>query len=83
MDIAENPVIIGHEMCGEIVEVGADAGDSSLAGVIAAAQKGKNAADCLKTAVAYGTAACLTAGTLPPRKEDLERMIPLVAVKKI
>ena len=23
-DIAENPVIIGHEMCGEIVEIGAD-----------------------------------------------------------
>ena len=26
-DIAENPVIIGHEMCGEIVEVGKEAGD--------------------------------------------------------
>ena len=26
-DIAENPVIIGHEMCGEIVQVGAEAGD--------------------------------------------------------
>ena len=26
-DIDKNPVIIGHEMCGEIVEVGAEAGD--------------------------------------------------------
>ena len=42
------------------------AGDSSLAGFIAAAQKGKNAAECLKNAVTYGTAACLTEGSLPP-----------------
>lgn len=26
-DVAENPVIIGHEMCGEILEVGPQAGD--------------------------------------------------------
>ena len=26
-DIAENPVIVGHEMCGEVVAVGAKAGD--------------------------------------------------------
>ena len=26
-DVAERPVIIGHELCGEIVEVGAAAGD--------------------------------------------------------
>ena len=59
------------------------AGDSSLAGFIAAAEKGENAAGCLKTAVTYGTAACLTAGTLPPRKEDLERIIPQVSVKEV
>lgn len=59
------------------------AGDSALAGFIAAAQKGENAADCLKTAVAYGTAACLTAGTLPPRKEDLARITPQVYVKEV
>lgn len=57
------------------------AGDSSLAGFIAAAQKGESAADCLKTAVAYGTAACLSAGTLPPRQEDLQRIISQVVVK--
>ena len=27
-DVAENPVIIGHEMCGEIIEVGADLTDA-------------------------------------------------------
>ena len=47
------------------------AGDSSLAGFIAAAQKGENAAECLKNAVAYGTAACLTEGSLPPTAADI------------
>ena len=59
------------------------AGDSSLAGFIAAAQKGENAADCLKTAVAYGTAACLTAGSLPPRREALEKIYQQVSVTKM
>ena len=51
------------------------AGDSSIAGFLAAAAEGKSAADCLKTAVAYGTAACLTAGTLPPRQEDIHSIL--------
>lgn len=58
------------------------AGDSSLAGFIAAAQKGADAAECLKTAVTYGTAACLTAGTLPPQKEDIDHIFQQVYVKK-
>ena len=58
------------------------AGDSSLAGFIAAAQKGVDAAECLKTAVTYGTAACLTAGTLPPQKEDIDHIFQQVYVKK-
>lgn len=59
------------------------AGDSSLAGFIAAAQESENAAGCLKTAVAYGTAACLTAGTLPPQREALEKIYQEVYVKEI
>ena len=59
------------------------AGDSSLAGFIAAAQKDEDAADCLKTAVTYGTAACLTLGTLPPQREDLERIYQQVYVKEV
>ena len=54
------------------------AGDSSIAGFLAAAAEGKSAADCLKTAVAYGTAACLTAGTLPPRREDIHSILSLL-----
>ena len=56
------------------------AGDSSIAGFLAAATAGKSAADCLKTAVAYGTASCLTAGTLPPAAEDIRKILELVQI---
>jgi len=48
------------------------AGDSMIAGFLAAVSMGESAALCLKRAVAYGTAACLTEGTLPPRPEAVE-----------
>ena len=51
------------------------AGDSSIAGFIAAFVQGKDSENCLKTAVAYGTAACLTEGTKPPKKEDVKTLI--------
>ena len=47
------------------------AGDSSIAGFLAAASAGMTAPERLRNAVAYGTAACLTPGTQPPRKEDI------------
>ena len=56
------------------------AGDSSIAGFLAAATAGKSAADCLKTAVAYGTASCLTAGTLPPAAENIRKILELVQI---
>lgn len=56
------------------------AGDSSIAGFLAAATAGKRAAECLKNAVAYGTAACLTAGTLPPAAEDIQRILAQVTI---
>ena len=57
------------------------AGDSSLAGFIAAAKKSGDAADCLRNAVTYGTAACLTAGSLPPTAADIAAIYPQVQVK--
>ena len=48
------------------------AGDSMIAGFLAAASQGQTPAKCLKRAVAYGTAACLTPGTLPPKPADVE-----------
>lgn len=59
------------------------AGDSSIAGFLAAAHRGGDAAECLKMAVAFGTAACLTAGTLPPRKEDALRIYNQVHIAEV
>ena len=59
------------------------AGDSTLAGFIAAADRGKSPADCLKNAVAYGTAACLTPGTLPPTAEDIAKICSKVQIKQL
>ncbi len=48
------------------------AGDSSVAGFCAAFAEGKSPIECLINAVSYGSAACLTAGTNPPKREDVE-----------
>ncbi len=59
------------------------AGDSSIAGFLAAAKDGKSAPEMLRTAVAYGTAACLSAGTRPPTLKDISRIFEKVSVTKI
>lgn len=59
------------------------AGDSSLAGFIAAAKKGEAPADCLQNAVTYGTAACLTEGSLPPTAADIAAIYPQVQLKQL
>jgi 1-phosphofructokinase family hexose kinase len=59
------------------------AGDSSIAGFLAAAKQGRTYADMLRTAVAYGSAACLTEGTKPPRKEDVASLYEKITVKKM
>ncbi len=51
------------------------AGDSSIAGFLYAKYNKKDTFECLKTAVAFGTAACLTKGTNPPEKADVEKII--------
>ena len=50
------------------------AGDSSIAGFLSAHQKGLPLADCLSTALAFGSAACLRDGTAPPLPEDIENI---------
>lgn len=59
------------------------AGDSTLAGLLAATAQGASVEDALANAVAYGTAACMTAGTLPPRPEDVKRVLTEVKVTEI
>ncbi len=51
------------------------AGDSSIAGFLYALSCGKSAYECLKTAVAFGSASCMTNGTNPPRKSDIEQLL--------
>lgn len=59
------------------------AGDSSIAGFLAAAGEGADAAGCLRQAVAFGTAACMTEGTLPPEKTDIESVYSETTVQRI
>lgn len=47
------------------------AGDSAIAGLLAGVAAELPQAGALRLAVAYGTAACMTAGTNPPRPRDV------------
>ncbi|MBQ0011043.1 MAG: 1-phosphofructokinase family hexose kinase, partial [Ruminococcus sp.] len=47
------------------------AGDSMIAGFLTGIRENASPQACLRLAVAYGSAACLTDGTRPPRKEDI------------
>ena len=59
------------------------AGDSTIAGFLAGTYAGENVDGCLKTAVSFGTAACLTDGTLPPQKEDIEKIHSQICVTEV
>ena len=59
------------------------AGDSSIAGFLAAYKDSLPCCECLKYAVAYGSAACLTEGTKPPRREDIEALLGQISVTKV
>ena len=59
------------------------AGDSTVAGFISVADSARDGGDRLRMAVAYGTAACLTSGTRPPRREDVDTVYEGVSVRKI
>ena len=56
------------------------AGDSSIGGFCAAAKAGLSHPDMLRYAVAYGSAACMTEGTQPPRAEDVCRLLEEIVV---
>lgn len=59
------------------------AGDSSIAGFIAAAKEGKSYAEMLKNAVSYGSAACTTEGTKPPLPEIVASCLAEASVEAI
>lgn len=51
------------------------AGDSAIAGFLVAVSEGKADVERLKYAVAFGSAACLTSGTRPPKREDIIKFL--------
>lgn len=59
------------------------AGDSSIAGFLMGIALSEGTEGALKRAVSFGTAACLTSGTRPPRKEDVEDLIKKTKTSKI
>lgn len=59
------------------------AGDSFLAGFLTALANGRSTDERLRTAVAYGSAACLRDGTKPPLPHDVTRLLPLVKIEPL
>lgn len=59
------------------------AGDSTIAGFIDGTLSRLNAENRLRRAVAYGTAACLQEGTLPPAKEDIAAIEQSITVTSV
>lgn len=58
------------------------AGDSSIAGFIAAAKEKLPYYEMLRHAVAYGSSACMSSGTRPPEKSNVAKLLEkVVAVK--
>lgn len=62
------------------VESTVGAGDSAVAGFVLAHSQGKSLEDCVRLAAAAGTATAQTPGTALCRREDVERILPLVEV---
>lgn len=56
------------------------AGDSTIAGFVSAYTSGKSLSECIKTACAYGTAACLEEGTNPPRPDKIAEIFGQVKI---
>ncbi len=59
------------------------AGDSSIAGFLVAATNSAEPAQCLATAVAYGSAACMSEGTQAPSQENVQHLLGSISVRNI
>ena len=59
------------------------AGDSSIGGFLAAAAAGKRSDEMIKTAVSFGSAACMSAGTRPPMPADVAKIYADVTVETL
>ena len=59
------------------------AGDSTVAGYLAANAKGDSVEDSLRLACSYGTAACMTEGTRPPMPNDVKKIFASITVAEV
>lgn len=59
------------------------AGDSTLAGFISAKAEGRSDSDALVRSVAWGTAKCTEAGTLPPKKDTARKTESLIKAENL
>lgn len=59
------------------------AGDSTIAGFLSAKAEGLSDADALRRAVAFGSAACLLAGTAAPKPCDIAELLQKISVKEM
>ncbi len=59
------------------------AGDCAVAGFVSSLLNGENPTDCLRRAVAAGTAAILSSGTGLCRCEDIDQLLPQIPVETI
>lgn len=59
------------------------AGDSMIAGFIAALAKQYEYGEALRLSVAFGTAACTTIGTKPPTSDSIDKLFENTVLKKV
>ena len=59
------------------------AGASSIAGFIAVAMEGLPPEECLRRAVSFGTAACLTQGSQPPQPDTAEAIWQQIQIREV
>ena len=59
------------------------AGDSTIAGFLAAISEGRTSSEALRLSVAYGSAACLREGTQAPDREDVAHLYETCLVNSL
>lgn len=59
------------------------AGDSAIAGFLAAAMENGSPEACLRRAVAFGTAACLTEGSQPPQGRAVDALLRQIKITEV
>ena len=73
-----------HAMPPEIEPISTiGAGDSAIAGFLVAAIQACTPEECLRSAVAFGTAACLTEGTLPPQSHAADAIYQQIRITEV